>query len=378
MKILVLNYEYPPVGGGGGRACADLCSELVSRGHEIRVLTSHAHGLPKEEEIHGYRVIRVPTGRRDYSLASLPSMARFILGGFLPGLRELRSWQPDALHVHFAVPTGVLGWALSIGTGVPYVLTAHLGDVPGGAPLKTERWFRIVRPFTPPIWNRASAVVSVSQYTKTLAQKHYDVPIEVIPNGTRIQSRSRDGAKIEIHDPPVIIFAGRFQPQKNLPVLIRALEELKDLEWRCMLVGDGPQRQELEEMIERNTLVERIQMTGWIESEEVWNLLGKSDILAMPSLTEGLPVVGIHALAQGTAIVANQAGGLVDLVEDGLNGRLCPIGDEGCFIEGLRWCLEDSARLKALKQASWKLAENFDIVQIAERYENIFREVARK
>ena len=378
MKILVLNYEYPPVGGGGGRACADLCSELVSRGHEIRVLTSHAIDLPEEENLDGYRVIRVPTGRKDYSIASLTSMARFILGGFLPGLKELRNWQPDILHVHFAVPTGVLGWVLSITSGTPYVLTAHLGDVPGGVPSKTKRWFRVVRPFTPPIWNRASAVVAVSQYTKSLAQKQYDVPIEVIPNGTKIPARTRDDIEIDIQDPPVIIFAGRFQPQKNLPVLIQSLSELRDLDWRCKLVGDGPQRQVLEEMIEKDNLGERVQMTGWIESEEVWEQLGKSDILAMPSLSEGLPVVGIHALAQGTAIVANQAGGLVDLVDDGVNGRLCTIGDEECFINGLRWCLEDKVRLRALKQASRKLAEEFDIEQITERYENIFHEVVEE
>jgi glycosyltransferase involved in cell wall biosynthesis len=376
VKILVLNYEYPPVGGGGGRACADLCRELVSRGHEIRVITSHAVGLPYEEEIDGYLVIRTPTGRKDYSIASFVSMTRFVLSGFLPGRRQIRNWKPDVLHVHFAVPTGVLGWLLSNLTDVPYVLTAHLGDVPGGVPSKTERWFRYLLPFTPPIWKKASTVIAVSRFTKSLAHKHYDVPIEVIPNGTRLIHKENDPSDVIIHDPPVVAFAGRFQPQKNLSVLVDSLANLRDLKWRCWLIGDGPQRQYLEDLIERRDLRERFQVTGWIDSDEVLDLLGESDILAMPSLSEGLPVVGIHALAQGTAIVANEAGGLVDLVEDGVNGRLCRIGDEVCFQDGLRWCLENGDRLRRLKQASRTIAERFDIARIAVRYESVFQEAS--
>jgi glycosyltransferase involved in cell wall biosynthesis len=378
VKILVLNYEYPPVGGGGGRACADLCRELVARGNEIRVITSHAVGLPFEEEIDGYRVTRMPTGRVDYSIASFVSMARFILSGFFPGLRAIRKWKPDILHVHFAVPTGVLGWVLSKLSGVPYVLTAHLGDVPGGVPSKTERWFRYLRPFTPPIWKRASAVIAVSRYTKTLAQENYEVSIRVIPNGTRIALKEDDPSRVTLQDPPTVVFAGRFQPQKNLTVLVDSLAQLQELDWRCLLIGDGPQRQTLEELIEKWSLGKRIQITGWIDSDEVWDLLGEGDILAMPSLSEGLPVVGIHALAQGTAIVAYEAGGLIDLVEDGVNGRICQIGDQECFRDGLRWCLEDGDRLRALKQASRKIAEQFDIARIAQQYERVFHEASNQ
>lgn len=375
MKILVLNYEFPPVGGGGGRASADLCRELVAHGHEIRVLTSHAKDLPREEKIDGYLILRVSTGRKDYSTATFSSMLRYVLSGFFTGFKLIRSWKPDLLHVHFAVPTGALGRILSGLTRVPYVLTAHLGDVPGGVPSKTDRWFRAVYPFTPTIWKGAAAVVAVSKYTKELAEVHYDIPIEIIPNGVELDLRSDwDG---DVHQPPVIVFAGRFQPQKNLSALIQSLEHLQDLEWICKLVGDGPQRRSLEEMTETAGLSHRIEFTGWVNSDEVWGLLEDSDILAMPSLSEGLPVIGIHALAQGLAIVAYQAGGLVDLVEQGVNGRLCPIGDQACFESGLRWCLSDRQKLTELKNASRKLADRFDIRQVTQEYEDIFFQVAR-
>jgi glycosyltransferase involved in cell wall biosynthesis len=374
VKILVLNYEYPPVGGGGGRACAELCCALAGRGHEIRVITSHAKGLPFREEIDGYDVLRVLTGRRTYFRASFLSMAAYILAAFLPALFQLKGWKPEVMHVHFAVPTGVMAPLLSRLSGVPYVLTAHLGDVPGGVAKKTDRWFRIVFPFTPGIWKNASSVAAVSSFTKDLALKHYPVPIQVIPNGVPLPTSKR---ALQVLDPPRILFAGRFQPQKNLLFLIDALHRIRDLPWKCVLMGDGPLKVDMEERIRALQLSERITMPGWVRPEKVWEALGESDLLAMPSLTEGLPVIGIHALVQGVAIVANRTGGLVDLVEDAENGRLCEVGDAECFERSLRWCLQDRRRLLQLKSASQDRARKFDIQRVADAYEEIFSKVSR-
>jgi glycosyltransferase involved in cell wall biosynthesis len=371
-----MNYEFPPVGGGGGRACADLCQALVTRGHEIKVLTSHAKGLPKQESLDGVWVKRVLTGRRSYARASLGSMVAFIVAGFFPGLSILKRWKPDLIHVHFAVPTGVLANVLSKLSHTPYVLTAHLGDVPGGVPEKTDRWFRFVYPFTPRIWKEATALVAVSDYTRELALRHYDVEISVVPNGVKLPEDHRKSEQLQISDPPELIFAGRFQPQKNLLFLVEALGKLRHLPWRCTLIGDGPQRTAIEAKIIQESLTDRVHLPGWIHTDEVWQALSESDLLVMPSLSEGLPVVGVHALAHGLAIVANRAGGLSDLVEDGVNGRLCSVGDEACFVNALHWTLEDPHRLLEFRRASLKKREQYSIDHVADAYEKIFREKA--
>ncbi len=377
MKLLVLNYEYPPVGGGGGRACADLCRELARRGHEVRIITSRAKGLDARQKIDGYLVQRVRTGRRSYEIATFSSMAAYLAAGFFPALAQILRWKPDLVHVHFAVPTGVMAPMLSRLTGTPYVLTAHLGDVPGGVRQKTDRWFRWVYRFTPPIWQRAARVVAVSGYTRQLALKHYPVAIDVIPNGVALPDPSTRETPLTAQPIPRLIFAGRFQPQKNLPFLIDTLGRLKELPWRLTMVGDGPEREQIQARVQANQIQERVDFPGWISSEEVWQRLGESDILAMPSLSEGLPVVGVHALAQGVAIIANRAGGLVDLVEDGVNGRLCEIGDGECYEDALRWALTDQERLGKAKRASQALAQRYDIASIAERYEALFLEAAQ-
>jgi glycosyltransferase involved in cell wall biosynthesis len=374
VKILVLNYEYPPVGGGGGRACATLCQALVRRGHQVRVITSRAAGLPRREEEAGVSILRVPTGRRNYSRASLAAMVAYLLSAFFPALISLRRWRPDLLHVHFAVPTGALAPLLSRLSGVPYVLTAHLGDVPGGVEEKTGRWFRYIGPFTPPIWKRAAAVVAVSEHTRKLALAHYPVRIEVIPNGEALPPR--DPGRLEVGRPPRILFAGRFQAQKNLSGLLRALAGVRDLTWTCDLYGDGPQRAELEGLRADLKLQERVRFHGWVEPRVVMEAMEGSDLLAMPSQAEGLPVVAVQALAQGLAIVATAAGGLAEVVKDGVNGRLVPVGDMDAFVGALRWCLEDEARLLNLKRASLVQAKRFDIEDVAARYEELFRRVS--
>jgi glycosyltransferase involved in cell wall biosynthesis len=300
-------------------------------------------------------------------------MALYIFNGYWEGLRLIRQWKPDVIHVHFAVPAGVLGWLFSNRVGIPYLLTAHLGDVPGGVPEKTGKWFRFIFPLTPPIWNSAARVVAVSEYTRSLAQKSYSIDIQVIPNGVAI--RDYDPGEIQVHDPPEIVFAGRFMPQKNPVQVVRTLGELQYLPWHCTMAGDGPLRPEVETEIERLGLQGRISLPGWITPEEVIAQFGKSDILFMPSLSEGLPVVGVQAMALGLALVAGNVGGFIDLVHPGENGYLVNPHDEMGFNEALRMLLIDREALLGARRASRRLSADFDLDQIVSRYENILHDI---
>ncbi|KAA0262482.1 MAG: hypothetical protein EDM79_18150 [Chloroflexi bacterium] len=183
MRILTVIYEFPPIGGGGGRAAYDICAELAARGHDVIVLTAHMNDLPRDETLDGFRVVRIPSRRTEAFVASFEAMLFYILAGFSKGLELIRHSRPDVIHTHFAVPSGALAWMLSVITNIPFILTAHLGDVPGGVPQKTAHWFRWLKPFTIPIWRRAKYVAAVSEFTRQLALKHYPVEIRVIPNG---------------------------------------------------------------------------------------------------------------------------------------------------------------------------------------------------
>ena len=372
MRVLVLNHEYPPIGGGGGQAAQDIAKELTRRGHEITILTAHLKGLPMDEMVDNIHILRLPSLRRRPYQAGFLAMGIYILAAIRAGYHLIHRWRPDIIHVHFAVPAGAAAWVLARLTGIPYVLTAHLGDIPGGVPEKTGRWFRWVFPFTIPIWRGAAQIVTVSNYTCSLIRKHYDVSPIVILNGINMEMLNPE--ELLVHRPPVVIFAGRFMPQKNPIELVEMLALVQDLPWKCLMLGDGPLFDEVKRTIATHGLEKRFYLPGWVTTPEVLTYLAQSDLLFMPSLSEGLPVVGLQALAMGLAIVASRAGGNVDLVEPGSNGFLADPGDREAFSSALRSLLSDRKALQNARQASLNLARRFDIRTVVDQYETIFRE----
>lgn len=371
MRILTLIHEFPPIGGGGGRAAYDICCELAARGHDVTVLTAHMDGLPLDEKQDGFRLVRIPSKRTEAFTASFETMLSFDLAGLWAGLALIRRFRPDIIHTHFAVPAGALAYALSLLTGIPYILTAHLGDVPGGVPEKTARWFRWLKPFTKPIWKRAKQVVAVSEFTRQLARAHYPVDIRVIPNGADFTHLVTE--RIEVNRIPRIVFAGRFVSQKNPLAIVRVLSALNDLDWTCSMLGDGPMFEEVKAEIEKQGMSERFHLTGWVTPADVLREFSQSDILFMPSLSEGLPVVGVDALVKGLAIVASNIGGFLDLVGTEENGYLIEIQDEAGFSSALRDLLSNREHLAQFRCASLEKAKNFDIEKITDQYEEIMQ-----
>jgi L-malate glycosyltransferase len=373
MRVLILNHEYPPVGGGGGQAAQDIARELSRRGHEITILTAHLKGLPRDEVVDNIRILRLRSLRKHPYQAGFLAMGVYILAAIGAGLHLIPRWHPDILHVHFAVPAGAAAWILARLTGIPYVLTAHLGDIPGGVPEKTGRWFRWVFPFTIPIWHDAARIATVSDYTCSLIRQHYAVDPVVIPNGINMEMEKP--GDLHVHRPPVVIFAGRFMPQKNLIELVEVLALVQDLPWKCIMLGDGPLLDEIKRTIITHGLDRRFSLPGWVTTEEVLAYLAQSDLLFMPSLSEGLPVVGLQALAMGLAIVASRAGGNVELVRPGDNGFLADPGDREMLSNALRSLLSDRRALQNARQASLVLAHRFDIRTVVDKYETIFKKI---
>ena len=368
MRIMVLNYEFPPMGGGGGRFAADICRYLARFGHEVEVHTSWHPSLPAREVRDGYTLLRSFSLRQRLHTCSVPEMAAYLVLTLAPTLKHVRTWKPDVLHVHFAVPTGVIGWIIHRLTGIPYLLSVQLGDVPGGVPEQTGHLFKWITPLTRPIWQAAAAVTAPAEHIRRLAWKHYDVPIEVIPNG------------VDLPDEPIrflnpsqtvrLIFAGRLSQQKNPLFLMKSLSHINKLPWRLDVLGDGPLKPAAQNLATELGLASKVFFHGWVSPEQVLATMQTSDILVLPSLSEGLPLVGVQALAAGLAILGSDIGGISDVVQPGQNGFLVPVNDSRAFADRLH-CMLDHKVLAGMKLSSRQLAHNFDLASIARRLENI-------
>jgi glycosyltransferase involved in cell wall biosynthesis len=374
MRILVLCYEYPPLGGGGGRVAQSIAEQMAARGHEVRVQTAALGWKSVRETIRGVEVFRTGSGRRVPDTCSVPEMGLYCATSLLPTLRHLREWQPEVIHAHFAVPTGALAWAVHRLTGVPYVLTAHLGDVPGGVPEQTDRMFKVIGPLARRIWRDAAAATAVSTFVQELAERAYARPVTRILNG--IDLSDAPPPRTEIGRPPHLIFLGRFNPQKQPQFLVDLVSLVHDLPWRLTMVGDGSLMGEVRSRIALLPFGERVTLTGWRDATEVHRLLAEADVLCMPSRSEGLPVAAVEALKHGLAILASDILGVRDVVSDGVNGFTAPVADIAAFEHKLRWLLERPETLLAMKHASWEKAHSFDLGRVADQYEGVLRTAA--
>lgn len=372
LRILCLNYEYPPIGGGGGRACAAICEALAARGHHVHVLTTGMPHLPKSQESGGVRIIRNFAFRQREDTCSVVEMAAYVGCSMIPVIAHILRWKPDVIHAHFAVPTGALAWAASILTRTPYVLTAHLGDVPGGVPEQTDRLFRWVGPFTRPIWAGADGLTAVSGFVARLAENAYHRKPVVIPNGIALDPRP----PLEPHANPKMIMLGRLSIQKNPLLAIQALAKIEHLPWHLDIIGDGPLRAEVESAIQTAGLGQKITLHGWLEADQVHATMIGSDILLMPSLSEGMPVAAVEALNHGLAIVSGPIDGMRDVLRDNINGRMLELTPDA-FASGVEELLSDPEQLLRMRKASAEMAPSFDILDTAARYESVLIDAAQ-
>jgi glycosyltransferase involved in cell wall biosynthesis len=206
-----------------------------------------------------------------------------------------------------------------------------------------------------------------------LARAAYGVDPVVIPNGVDLQkapaSASRPGETIKF------IFAGRMVLQKNLSWGLDRLAALRDRNWTFDLYGDGPCRADLEKQCLDLGLTERVKFHGWISPEDVDREMANADILFMPSLSEGLSLSAVNALAYGLAFACSRIGGFADIVVDGKNGMSAPPDDAQGFERGLANLLDDPERLFGMKQTSKQMAGSFERKLVAKSYETVFSNV---
>lgn len=375
MKILVVNYEYPPIGGGGGRVAAQVATELARRGHEVRVQTSRTGDLPSRQIVSGVDIRRVFSFRRKEDTCSVPEMAGYVIANAFPVWQAARSWRPDVMHVHFAVPTGPVAWLAHRLTGIPYVLTAHLGDVPGGAPEQTDHLFRVVKPLTGAIWRDAAAVTAVSTHVASLAKSAYGIDPRVVLNGIAARAAT----------PPVpaadgtlrLLFIGRMSVQKNPRFLAQVLSGLRGRSWRAVFLGDGPLLGALKEELVRGGVADQCECSGWADEKKVRAALETSDLLIMPSLSEGLPVAAIEASAHGLALCGSAIPGLRDVLEDGVNGWSCAVNDKEAWTRALTQAMDDRAELRRRQEGSLQLSAKFDLRGVVDLYEETLTKAAR-
>jgi len=377
LKILILNCEYPPIGGGAGTATANLARFMASKGLDVRVCTSQYGHLPIREVKNGFEIVRVPSRRERADRTNPAEQTSFIFSSFRYCLNNFGKWKPDVVWAFFGIPSGITALAVKLLYGIPYIVSLRGGDVPGFRPYDFRTFHRLGAPFIRLVWNQAAAVVANSSGLRNLALKfHQKVPIGIIPNGIDLEyfKPCHRNGKI-----PQLLFTGRVVFQKGLDLLIGALGQLRELEWELSIIGDGSYKNQLHQMIEEQKLTSRVRFHGWCRQEELLPILAQAQIFINPSRHEGMPNAVLEAMASGLPIIATRIAGNEDLVIDGVNGFLVSSENVGELKNAIQALLTNKPLRLKMGDASRKLAEEkFSWSHSGEAYLELISKIANK
>ena len=187
MKLLCLNYEYPPIGGGGAVASKGLAEALVKLGYGIDVVTSGMKGLPPKETLGEVNIHRVRGVRRHRHYTTTAELLTQIYPIYRRALRLARQGHYDLNHTHFIFPTGLASYLLKRKTGLPYVITVHGSDVPGYNPDRFQLEHKLSHWLWRVIVANSSGLICPSKFITGLVRQYTDQPVTVIPNGINIK-----------------------------------------------------------------------------------------------------------------------------------------------------------------------------------------------
>jgi glycosyltransferase involved in cell wall biosynthesis len=359
MHILLINYEYPPVGAGAATATRAMAEELTRLGHQVVVMTGHSPlpGVPSEES--GVVVHRIPSWRRHLHKSSILEMISFLVSGLICSFGIIRQHKIEACIAFFSFPSGPIGLLHHLTGGLPYIVSLRGGDVPGTEP-SLARLHTVLRPLRRAVLRGSKAVVANSEGLRRLAEAADPFPVRVITNGVDSVLFAPNGVRSE--GVFRILFVGRFQKQKNLGLLLQEASRLAAGSFEIHLVGEGPEREGLQHLAGELDIASAIHWHGWLKRSLLKDIYVASDCFVNPSSYEGMPNAVLEAMACGLPVVASHVPGNDAVVRHEETGYLFDLSRPNQFSEVLDRLIHDRAlarrwgaegRRRALQEFSW-------------------------
>jgi glycosyltransferase involved in cell wall biosynthesis len=401
LRILCPTYWYPSYADDTQAIYVhDINRHLVRQGHRVFVVTPGRPGVPERETIDGVEVIRFPFelpesltyGRVAQSKVTplarinrIVIMARYLVAQYRHSVIEGRRLGVDIVHGHWAIPTGPALVAAARRLKVPSVITLHGGDVyvnvAEGYDFPT-RWY--VRPVLAWTLRKASALTAISEDCKTHALRAgaHESSISVVMNGADLRRFSPAAANAPREFGRRMIFACRqLFPRKGIRFLIEAVAKLKPKypDINLIIAGDGFERPVLEELARSLGIGDRTQFLGWVANKELPRYFRGCAVSVIPSLEEGFGIPAAEAMGCEIPVVATDAGGLPEVVENGVTGYVVPKGDTAALANAIDWLLADDAlRMKMGQAGCIRARSRFDWDLSVQKFEAVYARVLNK
>jgi glycosyltransferase involved in cell wall biosynthesis len=384
MRILFLNYEFPPVGGGAGNATYFLLKEFAKKKDiEIDLITSSPDKEKKvEKSSDNITVHRLPVGldNKDVNFGSIKLLITYSFKSLFYGIKLIKKNNYDLTHAFFGTPCGFISMIYKFLFGLPYLVSLRGADVPG-----YKKRFKYLDKFVFSwldkyfIWKNAEKVVANSKDLKNLALKTApNQNIEVIPNGVDTETFKPNWDKSY---KTIKITPGwtRLEKRKGIDHLIKAVAKIDNKGIEVIVPGTGKELDNLKRLVEKLDLNNQVNFLELGENtqknrKKVAEELAQCHILCLPSDNEGMSNAVLEGMASGLVLLLTDVGGTRELLEEGGNGYLVKrnVND---ILKKINVLTNNKKGLIKMGKQSTKKVEGFNWRNASRKYYSLYKKI---
>lgn len=382
MNILFVDYEYPPLGGGGGIVTQTVATALAEKGHRVFVVTMAGPNLPHFELKGNLWIIRVKSFRRSISYCPAWVLYLFPFMSFWCLYKICRQEKIDLINAHFVVPSALSASLVSLLTRVPLITSAFGADLYDPTRYKRQRFLLdMVCKF---IFKLSSAITCPSTDMVERAKRLTSKPIVLVPHSVDTvrfsrsdSARMRKKLNLESTERRIIISLARLVPRKSFETALNAIKDVShDIPSICYVIaGAGPDKERLVRIADDLGIAGNVVFAGRIDDEDLPAYYSMGEVFVLPSLHEAFGIVVLEAMACGTPVIASKFGGMLDIITEGVNGFLCDIGDAHCIAERLQQVLQNPDLYRRIADAAQDSMSRFSRDVVVEQYEKLYLDI---
>jgi N-acetyl-alpha-D-glucosaminyl L-malate synthase BshA len=371
MKIGIVCY---PTYGGSGVVATELGKSLSQRGHQVHFIS---YKQPARLDFFTGNIFFHEVYVSHYPLFDFPPYETALTSRLVDVVKHEKL---DVLHVHYAIPhasAAVMAKAILAAEGIhiPIVTTLHGTDI---TLVGKDKSFEPVVSYS---LNQSDGVTAVSASLKQDTYDHFKVSrdIEVIPNFIDFERFSKQAKEhfkkaVAPSGQKLLVHTSNFRKVKRVEDVVKVFGKVREkMDVKLLLVGDGPERQNIEQLARDLDLCDGISFLG--KQDAVEEVLSIADLFIMPSETESFGLAALEAMACEVPVISSNAGGIPELGIDGKTGFMCDVGDVDTMAEKAIYILEDEKRLKEFKHNARQRALDFHIDKIVPQYERMYESV---
>ena len=379
MRILALNNEFPPLGGGTATVNLMLFRNFAQF-PDLWVDLVTAAGRPesvKEQFAERITLYKVPVSVGNPHHARNMELIHYAWRALGTARRLLAEQRYDLCLAWSTLPAGAVALAIHEFQHLPFIVRIGGSDLPGH-----ERRYRLItfllKPLILRVWSRAKViVVKCREENDRIRNFNRSTPVVIIPNGVDLKMFCPAEHRVE-SGPLRLIIVARLIAHKGHATLFRAMKILvaEGVDVCLDVVGTGDAEPAYRAMAARLGLAERVRFLGYLPREQVADAYRRADAFVLPSEGEGMSVSTLEAMASGLPVVVTRTGGTRELVKEGVTGFTFEVGSATALARHLRRLAGDRALLRAMGAAARKHAENFTWERAAEEYWRLFTSLA--